>query len=107
MSELILSDDNFEAEVLQSSVPVLVDFWASWCGPCQKMLPIVEELSQEMDASKVKIAKMNVEENQMTTGKYEVMSIPTFILFKGGEAVARTEGGQSKEVLQSFIESSL
>ena len=107
MAEIILSDDNFESEVLQSNVPVLVDFWASWCGPCQKMLPIVEELGNEMDVNKVKIAKMNVEENQLITGKYQVMSIPTFILFKNGEAVARTEGGQSKEVLQSFVEAGL
>lgn len=104
MAEVTLTDDNFEAEVLNSDVPVLVDFWAPWCGPCKMMGPIVEELAGEMDASKVKIAKLNVDDNQSTAGKYQVMSIPTFLMFKGGEKVDQAVGGMQKEKLQEFIE---
>lgn len=103
MAEVTLTDDNFEAEVLKSDVPVLVDFWAPWCGPCQMMGPFVEELANELDASKVKIAKLNVDDNQMTAGKYQVMSIPTFLMFKGGEKVDQAVGGMQKEKLQEFI----
>ncbi|MCB9798980.1 thioredoxin [Candidatus Nomurabacteria bacterium] len=106
MAKHTFNDENFEAEVLQSNTPVLVDFFASWCGPCQKMAPLVDELSEEM-AERVKIGKLNVEEAQMSAGNFQVLSIPTFILFKGGQPVARTEGGQSKEALQSFIEENL
>lgn len=104
MAEITLTDANFEAEVLNSDVPVFVDFWAPWCGPCQMMGPMVDELSQELDSAKVKIAKLNVDENQATAGKYQVMSIPTFIMFKGGEEADRTMGGMQKEKLQAFIE---
>jgi thioredoxin 1 len=107
MSELILSDANFDAEVLQSSVPVLVDFWAPWCGPCQMMGPIVEELSKEYDASKIKIGKISVDDNQVTAGKYEVMSIPTFLLFKNGEVADKMIGGVTKEKLVEMINKSL
>lgn len=104
MAEVMLTDDNFEAEVLNSDVPVLVDFWAPWCGPCQMMGPLVEELATEMDASKVKIAKLNVDDNQLTAGKFQVMSIPTFLMFKGGEKVDQIVGGMQKEKLQEFVE---
>ena len=104
MSELILTDQNFEAEVLKSDVPVLVDFHASWCGPCQMMGPIVDSLSNEYESSKVKIAKMSVEENQVVPGKYQVMSIPTFLVFKGGEVVDTLVGGVGKEKLVELIE---
>jgi len=107
MAEILLTDDNFDAEVLQSEVPVLVDFWAPWCGPCQMMGPIIESLASEMDVSKVKIAKLNVDDNQQIAGQYQVMSIPTFVLFKGGEKVAQTVGGMQKEKLQEFIETNL
>ena len=103
MSEIILTDDNFEKEVLQSDVPVFVDFWAPWCGPCQMMGPIVEELAEEYDASKVKIGKVNVDENQATSGKYNVMSIPTFKLFKDGKPVDEVVGGVTKEKLKEMI----
>lgn len=106
MAKHEFNDGNFEAEVLQSEKPVLVDFFATWCGPCQKMAPIIDELAEEM-ADKVTIGKLDVEQAQASAGSFQVMSIPTFILFKGGEPVARTEGGQSKEALQSFIESNL
>lgn len=102
--EITIKDDNFEAEVLQSKVPVLVDFWAPWCGPCQMMGPIVEELADETEQSKAKVVKMNVDENQTTPGKYEVMSIPTFLLFKDGEVVDKLVGGVTKEKLQELID---
>ena len=90
-----ITDAEFEAEVLKSDVPVLVDFWAPWCGPCKSMLPIVEELAGEYEG-KVKVVKVNVDENSESPGKYQVMSIPTFIIFKKGEAVKTFVGAKSK-----------
>ena len=90
-----ITDTEFDAEVLKSDLPVLVDFWAPWCGPCKSMLPIVEELTGEYDG-KVKIVKVNVDENSESPGKYQVMSIPTFIIFKKGEAVKTFVGSKSK-----------
>jgi len=101
------TDANFEAEVLNSDVPTLVDFWAPWCGPCQMMGPIIEELAGEYDETKVKIGKINVDESQTMTGKYEVMSVPTFLMFKGGEVVDRMVGGVTKEKLKEMIEKNL
>lgn len=101
------SDDSFETEVLQSPVPVFVDFWAPWCGPCQMIGPIIEELATEYDESKIKIGKMNVDENQSTTGKYEVMSIPTFIIIKKGEVVDKIVGGVTKDKLKEMIDKNL
>lgn len=104
MSEINFTDANFEQEVIKSSVPVFVDFWAPWCGPCQMIGPIVEELAGEFDAAKVKIGKLNVDESQALTGKYEVMSVPTFMMFKNGEAVDKIVGGVTKEKLKEMIE---
>jgi thioredoxin 1 len=104
MAEIILTDDTFEQEVINSPVPVLVDFWAPWCGPCQMMGPIVEALANEMDSSVVKIAKLNVDEYKVVAGKHNVMSIPTFIMFKNGEAVEQVAGGMQKEQLKEFVE---
>ena len=104
MPELILTDQNFQQEVLTSDVPVLVDFWAPWCGPCQMMGPLIEELTSEYTGKGVKIGKLNVDENNETAGKYRVMSIPTFLVFKGGQVVDQVVGGVQKEKLKELID---
>lgn len=96
-------DDNFEQEVIKSAKPVLVDFWAPWCGPCQVMGPIIEELAKELN-DKVKIGKMNVDENPETAGKFGIMSIPTLKVFKDGKAVKDFIGVQAKETLKAELE---
>ena len=102
-----VTDTNFGAEVLKSKVPVFVDFWAPWCGPCQMMGPIVEELSAEYTADKVKIVKVDVDQNQEVSGKYQVMSIPTFLVFKNGEVADKLIGGVQKEKLKEMIEKNI
>lgn len=102
MSQTV-TDGDFDTEVLKSDVPVLVDFWAPWCGPCKSMIPIVDELSTEYEG-KVKVVKMNVDENTDSPGKYNVMSIPTFIIFKGGEAVTTFVGAKSKEDMKKELD---
>lgn len=104
MSVLNITDANFAVEVLKSKVPVFVDFWAPWCGPCQMMGPIVEELSTEYGVDKVKIVKVDVDQNQEVAGKYQVMSIPTFLMFKNGEVADKLIGGVQKEKLKEMIE---
>ena len=99
MSEIILNDSNFEQEVLKSSVPVLVDIWAPWCGPCQVQGPIVAELAKDFAGQKVKIGKMNADENPLTTSKFNVMSIPTLLIFKDGKVVEEMIGVTPKEEL--------
>jgi thioredoxin 1 len=98
-----VSDTDFNQEVLGSTLPVLVDFWAPWCGPCKAMLPIIEELDVEY-AGKVKFVKMNVDENLEIPGKFDVMSIPTFVLFKDGKPVSSFIGGRTKEDVKKELE---
>lgn len=95
MSELTITQDNFEKEVLQSEIPVLIDLWAVWCGPCKVLSPIVEEIAQEYQG-KIKVGKINVDENPDIAMKYDVRSIPTLILFKKGEIVSHMVGVQPK-----------
>ncbi|MDQ7830381.1 MAG: thioredoxin [Desulfovibrionaceae bacterium] len=97
-----LSDGAFEAEVLQCDLPVLVDFWAPWCGPCRAMGPVIDELTNEY-AGQVKVAKMNVDENPSTPSKYGIRAIPTLILFKGGEVVEQITGAVSKSSIKEMI----
>ncbi len=105
---LEITDKNFKEEVLSFGGVTLVDFWAPWCGPCKMQGPIVDQLAEEMKAeSKVKISKLNVDENQTTAQEYRVMSIPTLKIFKAGQVVADLVGLQSKEVLKSKIREQL
>lgn len=101
---LTLTADNFEAEVLQSDVPVLVDFWAAWCGPCRIMNPIVEELAETF-AGRAKIAKLNVDDEDALALQFHVMAIPTLIFFNKSERVATIEGVASKDDLAAKLES--
>ena len=96
--EIKFTDQNFEEEVEKSKLPVLVDFWAIWCGPCQMMGPIIEELAKKFDG-KMKIGKLNVDENPNTAQKYEVLGIPSLKFFKNGEIVDEITGLQPKEVI--------
>jgi len=101
MAAIHVNEDNFEVEVLKSDKPVLVDFWATWCGPCQMMGPVLEELSEEQ--SDIKICKINVDDNGDLAQKYGIMSIPNFILFKNGEVAGQRVGSCSKEEMLDFI----
>jgi thioredoxin 1 len=103
---IYVNTELWDNDVLKSDLPVLVDFWAEWCGPCRMVGPTVEQLSQTM-SGKIKVAKLNVDENQEIAMKYGVRSIPSLILFKAGKEIARTVGAASKESYQKFIEQSL
>ena len=96
MSVINLDSKNFEKEVLNSEVPVLIDFWATWCGPCRMMAPVVEEIANEV-GEKAKVCKVNIDENTDIAEKYDVMSIPTFLIIKNGKVAATTVGVQPKE----------
>lgn len=102
MGVVKLTDENFEEEVLKSSIPVLVDFWAAWCGPCRVIAPIIEELAEELKG-KVKVCKLNVDENPVTPGKFGIKAIPTLILFKNGSPVETIVGAVSKNTIVSTI----
>ncbi len=102
--EQIFTEANFNEEVLKSNVPVFIDFWAAWCGPCQMMSPIVEEMAKGYEGKNIKIGKCNVDENPEISSKYNIMSIPSFMVFKNGEPVDQVVGGVPKEKLQAMID---
>lgn len=101
-----VSDSSFETDVLGNDTPVLVDFWAPWCGPCRMIAPIVESLADDYQG-RLSVAKLNVDENPATAERYQVMGIPTLILFKGGEPIERIVGYLPKEELQRRVDASL
>ena len=103
MSEVILTDANFESEVLQAQGPVLVDFWATWCGPCRMLAPVVEELANDY-AGRVKVCKLDVDQGMNTAGKYQISSVPTLIAFKNGQIAFQAVGLQSKEALAAKLD---
>jgi len=106
MSLVHISDDSFDADVVKSETPVLVDFWAEWCGPCKAIAPVLDELAGEYDG-KVTIAKLDVDANPQTARQFNVRSIPTLILFKGGDVGAQHVGATSKQQLKDFLDSNL
>jgi thioredoxin 1 len=100
-----VTDTNFQAEVLESETPVLVDFWAPWCGPCRVIAPALEEINEETE--NLRVVKLNVDDNQQTAASYDVMSIPTIILFKNGEVATKIIGAQPKRRLVQQLEPAL
>ena len=105
MAEQIFTDENFSDEVLNSKVPVMVDFWAPWCGPCRMQGPIVEELAREYEGKEIKIGKLNVDEAPDSARRFHVMSIPTLIIFKNGQPVDQMIGVQDKTTLHHKLAS--
>ena len=103
MAVLHLTSNDFETEVLKSEIPVLVDFWAEWCGPCKMIAPTIEEIAQEY-SGKVKVCKLNVEEGPQTSSDYGVMNIPTLMIFKGGEVVEKVVGAVPKRDIIAKID---
>jgi len=103
MADITFTDSNFDQEVLQSKIPVVVDFWAAWCTPCRIVSPIIEELSKEYEG-KVKVGKLNVDENQQIAGKFGIMSIPSILIFKNGNPIKTIIGAQAKEKYKKEIE---
>jgi len=103
---VILNAENFESEVLNSAEPVLVDFWASWCGPCKMIAPIIDQLAEEY-AGRIKVAKLNVDESRSVAEQYRIMSIPTLLVFKDGEVVNQAIGARPKGDLEKMLENVL
>lgn len=103
MSEVTINESNFDQEVLKSDLPVLVDFWAVWCGPCKVVGPIVEEIAKDY-TGKIKVGKINVDENNQLAMKYNIMSIPTLKIFKGGSVVGELIGAAPKQTIEAEID---
>jgi len=103
---VVLNDDNFDAEVGQSEIPVLVDFWAPWCGPCLMVAPVIEKLAEDYKG-RCKFGKLNVDENPVTAGRFGIRSIPTLILFKDGQVVDKVVGAVPKENIEDLIKKAL
>ncbi len=102
MAEITITEANFEKEVLESDIPVLVDFWADWCGPCKMLSPMIADIAKEYEG-KVKVGKINIDEEQGLAMKYRVASIPTLVVFKGGEAVKRSVGAVPKSQIEALL----
>ena len=102
MAEIILTSDNFESEVIASEIPVLVDFWATWCGPCKMLGPVISQIAEENEG-KVKVGKVNVDEEDELAAQYGIQSIPTVLLFKGGEVVEQSLGFKPKAFFEDLI----
>ena len=107
MSQIIhVTDDSFESDVLKAEIPVLVDYWAEWCGPCKMIAPVLDDIAEEY-AGKLVVAKLNIDQNDQTPGKHGVRGIPTLMLFKNGNVEATKVGALSKSQLKAFIDASL
>ena len=106
MATLKITDENFDTEVLKSSKPIVVDFWAEWCGPCKAIAPSLEELSEEM-SNKLKIVKINIDENPSTSQAYSIRSIPALMIFKDGEKISEKMGALPKSALESWIKDTI
>lgn len=100
--EIIISKDNFHDEVIKSDIPVVVDFWAEWCMPCKMVAPVLEEIAQDY-SGRLKVAKVNVDDNSDVTQKYNIVSIPTLLLFKGGEVVGQQVGAVPRETIENMF----
>ena len=103
MSEIVITRENFKEEVLKSDLPVLVDFWASWCGPCKMLAPTIAQIAEEQ-AGKVKVGKVNVDEEQELAAQFRIMSIPTLVLFRNGAVAAQAVGVQPKAQIEKMFE---
>lgn len=106
MKPIVVTDSNFQSEVIESTIPVLVDFWAIWCGPCKMIAPIIDEIASEYDG-KIKVAKLDVDANLKTRDAYKIMSIPTLMIFKGGQVVDQMIGMVSKRKLVEKLDALL